>query len=564
MLNKLIVIGITATVGMAVGIPGPAQAQYDLPRQIIEWFWNSSEGSFGASPSTEGKVAEKKPSLPDPSGKAPPPRDKGLIDRDPLRYSDKVKGMKPVPDRPQPLVEAAENKPSLPDPSGKTLPPRDKGLIDRDPLRYSDKVKGMKPVPDRPQPLVEWWQGFLKEGPYCCEVELPSGAIISPNLLVFGTLRTGPQAIDDGTNPSSVQWVNNFDIFGNLTLTGTERILVGLSPLTARNGSKTKHIFQPTDEFDDELNTHVTTLFFEGELSEMFPKLDWEGRKPLDWEIAFGRQPVLIHDGLLIQDTMDSVSITRSTVPLPGMQFARLGGIFAWNEISRSNNIEDDEARLYGLLFAADVDHHTFDFDMVYVDSSEAQGDQFNIALGATQRIILFNTHFDTTFRIAGSHATDNDTALADDGVVLFSSIAWAPKTTDPWDNIAYLNLFWAIDTYTSASRGAGGPLGLTGLLFAGNGLGAFTPLSNQADESFGGSLGYQIFFSPALRRNLILEIGGRKDNSPGGFDAFGIGAKISQAIGHHVFISLDLFGVHQEGARDARYGFRSELNIVF
>jgi hypothetical protein len=108
------------------------------------------------------------------------------------------------------------------------------------------------------------------------------------------------------------------------------------------------------------------------------------------------------------------------------------------------------------------------------------------------------------------------------------------------------------------------GPLALTGLLFAGNGLGAFTALSNQADESIGGSLGYQMFFSPALRRSLILEIGGRKDDSPDGFDAVGIVAKISQAIGRRVFISMDVFGVHQEGPRKTGYGLRSELNFIF
>jgi hypothetical protein len=441
---------------------------------------------------------------------------------------------------------------------------QDKSLVDRDPLRYSDEVKGLKPVPDRPKPLIEWGQGYLKEGAYCCEFELPTGMVISPNLLVFGNLRTGPQAIDNGADPTTSQWVNTFDIFANLKLTGTERILVGFSPLTAKSGNKTKYIFQPTDGFDNELNTRLSTLFFEGELSEMFPKLDLVGRTALDWEIAVGRQPVLVHDGLLIQDTMDSFALTRSTIPPPGTQFARIGGIFGWNGVHRSNNQDDNEAYLYGLLSSVDVGHHTFDLDMAFVDSVAARGDQFNIALGATQRIILFNTHFDTTFRIAGSVATDNETAQADDGVVLFSSIAWAPKTTDPWDNIAYFNLFWAIDTYTSVSRTSGGPLGLTGLLFAGNGLGAFTPISNQADKSFGGSLGYQIFFSPALRRNLILEIGGRKDDSPGGFDAFGGGAKISQAIGKHAFISLDLFGVHQSGARDTRYGLRSELNIIF
>ena len=61
---------------------------------------------------------------------------------------------------------------------------KDEDLVDRDPLRYSDEVKGLKPVPDRPQPL-EWGQGYLKEGAYCCEFELPTGMVISPNLLIF-------------------------------------------------------------------------------------------------------------------------------------------------------------------------------------------------------------------------------------------------------------------------------------------------------------------------------------------------------------------------------------------
>ncbi|MDP7662840.1 MAG: hypothetical protein QF451_06180 [Nitrospinota bacterium] len=442
---------------------------------------------------------------------------------------------------------------------------RDKGLVDRDPLRYSDEVKGMKEVIERPKPLVEWGQGYLKPGPYCCEFELPTGMVISPNLLIFGNFRTGPQAIDNGVDPSSIEWVNTFDVFANLRLTGTERIFFGMSPLTKKSGSKTRYVFQPDDTLDTEFNARLTTAFFEGELSEMFPKLDWFGTKPHDWEIAVGRQPVFIHDGLLIQDTMDSIAITRSTVPLPGTQFARIGGIFGWDGVNRSNNKEDTEAYLLGLFSAMDVGHHTLDFDMVYVDSDQDQGDQFNIALGATQRIILFNTHFDTTFRIAGSLETDNETKIADDGALLFSSIAFAPPTTDPWDNIAYVNLFLAIDSYKVASRKSGGPLGLTGLLFAGNGLASFTPISNQATESYGGAIGYQMFFSPTQRTNLIMEIGGRKDDSPTGFNAYGIGAKISQAIGQHTFVSLDVFGIKQEGKkRDTRHGLRSELNIIF
>ena len=71
MFKKLIGIGIIAAVGMVAGITDPALAQ------------------------DKGLQETQDKGL----------RDKGLVDRDPLRYSDEVKGMKEVIERPKPLVE---------------------------------------------------------------------------------------------------------------------------------------------------------------------------------------------------------------------------------------------------------------------------------------------------------------------------------------------------------------------------------------------------------------------------------------------------------------------------
>ncbi|MDP6111446.1 MAG: hypothetical protein QGG53_06210 [Planctomycetota bacterium] len=431
-----------------------------------------------------------------------------------------------------------------------------------DESRYSDEVKGMsKDIPKRPEPLIELLQGYQRPGRLDYEIELPTGMVLSPNLTVYGVYRTGPQAVNNGVDPTRVEWVHELSLFSALTLTHTERVVVGMAPLQ-EGGSRSKHIFEPDDEKGtvNKLNGRITSLFFEGDLSEMLPKLDWEGRRPLDYGIAVGRQPVLIQDGFLIADLMDSVAITRNTIPFGSAAFGRLTFLYGWNEINRSNNAEVGQTSIYGLFSGFDLYSSTVELDTAFLDSTDAAGDQFNIALSAVQPIIVLGTEFNTTFRVAHSAAVDDETAQATDGTLFHTNISWAPKTTH---NIAYVNAFWAVDQYAPASRSVGGPLGRAGLLFAGNGLASGSPISNLTNETFGGSVGYQMFLTHDNRRNLILEASGKVDDSPTGFSAFGIGGKISQAIGHHALISVDIFGIEQE-SRENSYGLRSELTIKF
>ena len=84
--------------------------------------------------------------------------------------------------------------------------------------------------PNRPKPIVELGNPFLAQGLIGPGFTLPTGATWQPALLVFGSYRSVMQAFDtEGGNVS--EWSNRLDLFANLTLAGTERVLLGLRPL---------------------------------------------------------------------------------------------------------------------------------------------------------------------------------------------------------------------------------------------------------------------------------------------------------------------------------------------
>jgi hypothetical protein len=280
----------------------------------------------------------------------------------------------------------------------------------------------------------------------------------------YGNNRFSIAARDDGVNPASVEAVNVVNIFAALILNPTERIVFGMTPLEKR-ASRTRYEFQPDNSWHGKLNDDVRVLFYEGELDGVFPILDWTGMRPTDLGFSVGRQPVLDHDGFLISDTVDSVMLTRSTIPFPGSSFARLSALYGWNKVNKgADNAEDTQSKLYAILGAADIGHARVDLGGVYVASDHEAGDQYNVALSVERGSILFGRYFDTTFRAATSWTPRNRNRPTRGrcSTRRFHS----PAGTD---NVAYVNMFGAIDEYAPAARneGTGGPLGRVGLLFS-------------------------------------------------------------------------------------------------
>lgn len=423
---------------------------------------------------------------------------------------------------------------------------------------------GIRPVPSRPNLPIELNEEFLAPGFLKQGIETPFGAIWRPSIWVFGTSRTGYSYTDSEPGATVSEFVTRLDLFGQLNLSGTERVVVGLRPFDKETAAgRTFTAYDVNDgRFIDGVNADIQTLFFEGDFGEIFPRLDPYDALGLDIGFSIGRQPLSFQQGLLInEDRADAVTVTRNTLNGDGNLNLRMTGVMAWDEIHRNNNQFDPSAQLVGLFTESDFRWATVNADIAYVDSETNLGSLLAFGLSAIKRIHGYENTYNASMHVLGSVATDGETAASGDGVLLFGQTSWTPHHTK---DLVYLNGFWAIDQFTSPARGplAGGPLGQTGILFAASGLGRVgPPLSNQATDVVGASLGYQLFFNDT-REQVIFEIGGRQptNNADG---AIAVGARLQRALGQHWIAILDTFVAKQESQRTTP-GARLEFLMKF
>ncbi|MCZ6680841.1 MAG: hypothetical protein O7E52_26725 [Candidatus Poribacteria bacterium] len=450
-----------------------------------------------------------------------------------------------------------------------------------DPSRLPDKAVPLQEamIPRRPMLMLELGESLLKQGALMRGIKLPTGTVWQPAIWVFGTARTAGQTFETGLpgdDTRSSEWSNRLEIFANLRLTGTERVIIGFRPLDQSvpgSGRQfTGYRFEPEDigndedQWQSEFNGDISSFFFEGEIGEIFAFLDDDDSSSLDIGLSVGRQGLFFQEGLLINDTIDAVGLTRNTLQWFGAPNMRITALYGWNNIHRGNNVEDESAHLFGLLTETDFFSKTVGFDVVYVLSDDVNtGDGLYAGLSTVQRI----GRFSTSLRVNASIAIDDETAAVGQGVLLLGEVSWQPGRHSNLfaNNLIYINGFWGIEQFTSAARSptAGGPLGRTGILFESVGLGRYgAPLSNQAMDVAGGSIGYQMFFALG-RKQLIFEVGGRKDTSGDNEanDAVAFGMRYQQAFGRRLLVRLDAFAAVQRD-RDEAYGGRLETLIKF
>ncbi len=426
----------------------------------------------------------------------------------------------------------------------------------------------IKNLPKRPSLMVELGDAFLGTGKLDAGFEVPIlGAVWQPRLWAYVINRTAFQTFKDGRsgNPTETEIANRTDLFFNLQLTGTEKILLGLRPTDNNRPNRfTRYTFEGREEgANSEFGLNVETLFFEGDIGSLFPNLDKPGIKPIDYGFTVGRQPIVFQEGILINDTVDSVGLIRNNIPFYGTSNLRISGMWSWNRLDRNDQEVGNDAHMYGLFIAADTHISTLNFDAIYVDDKAPQ-DGLYLGISAIQRLTAFGG-ISTAFRVNVSYALDEEVPgnVIGNGVLLTSEIS---KTVTGSDDIVYFNSFLGIGNFTQAGREAvvGGPLANTGILFASPNLSTYGAEINPFtdDDVIGGAVGYQAFWD-SKRRNLILEVAGRHDLSGEGFDSLGFGFQLQQAVGRHTQLQLESFYTFNEG-RDNGYGARMEVQFVY
>lgn len=425
-------------------------------------------------------------------------------------------------------------------------------------------------IPFRPALSVELGDPFLDTGQLDAGFEVPLiEAVWQPRLWLYSILRTTLQSFDNGApnRDRDTEWSNRLDVYANLQLTGTEKILLGLRPLDNNQpGRFTRQSFDSSNTgFKNELNLDVETLFFEGDVGSLLPVLDRAGIKPIDFGFTIGRQPITFQEGIIINDTIDALGFVRNNLPMAGTSNLRISGMWGWHRLDRNDRSRGDEADMFALFTAIDAPVSTYNIDMIYVDdnASDGGGDAFYLGLSAIQRIRALN-NMSTAFRINSSFALDDEIPgnVIGDGTLLTAEFS---KTPHGSDDIAYVNPFISIGNFTQAGREpiVGGPLANTGILFASPNLSTYgAEISPFTDDVYGFATGYQAFWDNK-RRNLILEIAAKRDFGGDGFDAYGTGFQLQQAIGQHFQIQLEGYHAFQESRQDST-GARAELFVVF
>jgi len=426
--------------------------------------------------------------------------------------------------------------------------------------------------PGRPKPLLELGDPLLNTGKLRHGFKLPTGAVWRPSFIVWGTYRTALQTFEIEEDRVS-EWANRFDLFGNLYLTSTERIVIGIRPLDNR-GQFTGYTFKAPENvieggsgFEEEFNATIRTLFFEGDFGELFPFLDKGDKRGLDFGLSVGRQPIRYQDGMLIDDNIDALGISKINMKPRGVVNYRSTFLWGWNEINRSNLATDDNsASLFGLFNEIDWRASTVALDLIYINANDLAGDGIYTGVSAIQRIGRFNT----TLRVLGSLPNGEETVHNSAGALIFTEISWTPYGNH---NLIYVNGFWGIRNFRSASRDptAGGPLGPTGILYSAVGLGRYpAALSNSSDNSLGGAIGYQLF-SHDTRKQLILELGSRITSAASGQTAIGAGTRGQLAFGRRGIVRLDTYAVYGDRQKTGEtfeagfeYGARLELLYKF
>ncbi len=440
-----------------------------------------------------------------------------------------------------------------------TVAPIDSALSDvAIPMRIDE-------FPDNPGPYIAAGNPFFAPGYIGTGFEFPTGTMIQPQSFLYGTFTSGVQTFDDGVTDRTTQWVNSLQLFGNFNATPTERLFIEFRPLD-NTADFSGYNFEPTTGPDsgwqNALNGRVYQLFFEGNFLSIFPGLDNGTNYLLGFDFTVGRQLLFLQSGILINDTIDLVGVTHPSLFTFGSSAATASLIYAWGNIHRSGGLVSDTAQLLGGYLRGDFLTSTVELDLFYGTANQAAGgDGFYAAASSIQRFGKFNTNF----TVAGSIATnrlDPEQTTVNNGGLLFAQISTDYPGTE---NILYLDAFWAIERFTSASRAAdaGGALGQTGLLFAATGLGDFgAALGSTATNSAGASFGYQMFFDD-YRKQLILEVGAQTETIGPTQKSVAAGFQYEQAIGQNWTVTAGAIGALQDQKRPL-YGLRLQLDFNF
>ncbi|HKI05825.1 MAG TPA: hypothetical protein VKK31_27845 [Thermoanaerobaculia bacterium] len=391
---------------------------------------------------------------------------------------------------------------------------------------------------------------------------------INSHFMAYGDLRVAAAYYDNGAPAAKDQSVvaTRLNLDMDFNLTATERIHAFVRPLDS-NGSFTRYQISggAKDEFVDEFDFVLDTLFFEGDLGAM--SQGWTGRtNGLDLPIALGRVPLFTQNGIWLDDAFNGLAmgITAKNSPaldISNMDFTFFAGFKQVTTAAVPNS--NDDAKVFGLAGFADARKGYVEYGYGYVDADNGDLSYHNVTAAFTKR---YGGRVNNSVRLIGNLGQQGLAGQKTaDGVLVLIENSLIPRR--PWNAIPspvnvvpYFNLFAGFDTPQPLARAAdsGGVLKNTGINFESDGLTAYPTLDASGHESYGGALGLEYLFS--LDRQIVIEgaVVERMGDSVLG-SQYALGARYQHKISNAWIVRLDAMHGWREGLKNV-YGARLEI----
>lgn len=443
-------------------------------------------------------------------------------------------------------------------------------------------------LPSRAGPLIEIGRGINESGPLSEGIELPTGAVWQPALWIYGSQRIALLTTDGNrrTRPGGdrSEIMTRMDLFANLQLAGTERVLVHVRPMD-RSGQFAGRVLGPSSAESDwnaEWDAEIETLFFEGDVGEMFPLMDLHDSGSGDFGLVVGRFPVEFQNGYLVRDEMTAVGLAQADVQMEGSSGLRIAGLWAFDHINEPTGMPDNrDVDLFGLFVEGDFPWGLLELDVAGTVAGEERGKQINAGVGWTGHIAGNNYSVHANVSNHYDQSAEVERVKDFDGALL---VAGYSTEVNLRRDLLYANGYWAEGDYGRVASNGTPPLGPVGLSFAGVGLGGYRPaLWPRPLDSAGFAVGWQMFFNEE-RTNWVIELAHRqdfaKDNDLGDTsglarDTSGLAltTRVQQKIFEHLMLQLDAYyALHSSddlGPQDAESdddsaAIRLELRVNF
>jgi hypothetical protein len=392
---------------------------------------------------------------------------------------------------------------------------------------------------------------------------------INYHFMAYGDLRIGGAYYDDGTTGSSGDSEQSvlaarLNLELDLALTATERIHAFVRPLD-KNGSFTRYQISGGNggnEFIDELDFKLETLFFEGDVNAIREGLT-NRKTAFDLPLAFGRVPLFTQNGIWVNDAFDGLALALTARSSPKLDISNMDfTFFAGFDKVTTEAAPGDDSKVFGMAGFADALEGYIEYGYGYVAADDNDRSYHNVTAAFTRRYRPTSTiGLANSVRLIGNFGQQGSVKTADGLLVLVESSFFRK---DPIFLVPYVNLFAGFDTPQPLARaaGTGGVLNNTGINFESDGLTGYPALDSSARESFGAAVGLEKLWG--VSRQVIVEgavVQRMGSGAPG--NQYALGVRFQQPITNAWILRADAMHGWQEGQSDV-YGIRVELRRKF